>query len=150
MENLNTTATHGLEALQSPLGLAVLLLIALMILSCVLLTILVVSLGASQRSLVSRAETANKLLLQIRERLMMVDSQLPAPRRRVISEPPKPPPRRQPKRATRTGNKTDMFESVEPKRASRAGDKTDVLESVEPKRASRAGDKTDVFESIDI
>ncbi len=102
---------QGLEFFQSPVGLAVLLLIALMMLACVLLTILVVSLGASQRALAARAETANRLLAQIRERLIVNEAKLPLPHKRAADEQRVPPKRAA--RASRAGDRTDVFKAVD-------------------------------------
>ena len=110
----------------SPLGLTLLALLALMALACVLLTVLVVSQGASQRALVARAETANKLLVQIRERLVFTEIQVPAQRKVVGDQRPAEQPR-----------------AASEKRVARES-------RVAPKKASNAGQRTDIFHSVDI
>lgn len=68
------------------MGLTMLLVVALLILVCVLLTVLVVSLSATQRTLVADAESANRLLLQIRECLESDDYPMPMRRAPMLHE----------------------------------------------------------------
>ena len=175
MQNTDAVIQQSLAFFQSAMGVAMLSLVAILVLICVLLTVLVVSLGITRRTLVAHAESTNKLLAQIRESLVVADKPLRARQRPAISEPGPPPKRRanSPNRGDSTSrgvrpthtppgnassdarNRRDLGEpAVRPAQRARDDGKTDVYVSaddarVRPAADARAEARTDVYQSAD-
>ncbi|MDH3715786.1 MAG: hypothetical protein OET44_18275 [Gammaproteobacteria bacterium] len=152
MQNTDAVIQQGLAFFQTGMGLAMLSLVALLLLVCVLLTVLVVSLGPTQRTLVASAETANKLLAQIRDSLAAADNPLPIRHRPVLNEPNLPPSRLAD--SPRRGD--SVSRGIRPTRnppADASSDKRkrrDPGEPVDrPARSARTDGKTDVYVSAD-
>jgi len=156
MQNTDEVIQQGLAFLQTGMGLAMLLLVALLVVVCVLLTVLVVSMGATQRTLVAHADSANRALLQIRESLASADHLLPNRRKPVIKEP------NLPLRRVAGGPETPKSREsnkpvVRPTRSARSDARTDVHASAEARdpgmqagRGARSDGRTDVYVSADV
>ena len=155
MQNSDTAAlTLSLEFFQSGMGLTLLLLIALLVLVCVLLTVLVVSSGATQRTLIAQLDSANKLLVYIHESLARTDNQLPARRRLMAAaEPTLPPARKTDPGVNAPRSVTSLDPGKPPARSARANPGPQAADRGNPgKRPVRSGPadgRTDVYKSTD-
>lgn len=171
MQNTDEVIQQGLAFVQTPMGLGMLLLAALLVVMCVLLTVLVVSLGSAQRTLVAQADSANKVLSQIRNSLASADRPFPIRHKAVIHEPDLPmrrvagsePPRKResgkrsvrPARSARNDSRTDVYVSADagdspPRRNVRTEARKGAGRETGTKRDGQAGASTDVFQSVDI
>jgi hypothetical protein len=157
MQNTDALIEQSLTFFQTGMGLAMLSLVALLVLACVLLTVLVVSLGATQRTLVASAESSNKLLGQIRESLATADNPLPIRHRPVINEPNLPPRRvadvrpDAPKRVESADRGVRPNSNPPPDARSDQRNRRDSAGQVaRPARNTRADGRTDVYVSADV
>ena len=156
MQNTDEVIQQGLAFMQTGMGLAMLLLVSLMVVVCVLLTVLVVSMGATQRTLVAHADSANRALLQIRESLASTNHLLPNRRKPVIKE-PNLPLRKVAGGAETPKSRESNKPAVRATRSACSDARTDVHASADARdpgrqagRGARSDGRTDVYVSADV
>jgi len=156
MQNTDEVIQQGLAFLQTGMGLAMLLLVALMLVMCVLLTVLVVSMGTTQRALIAHADSANRALLKIRESLASTENPLPNRRKPVIKE-PNLPLRRVAGGPETPKSRESIKPAVRPTRSARSDARADAHASTEAKdprmqagRSARSDGRTDVYANADV
>lgn len=150
MQNTDAAIQQGLAFLQTGMGLATVVVVALLALVCVLLTVLVVSQGASQRTLVARADSANRALLQIRESLANTNQPLPVKRKPVINDPNLPLRRVAGAGSDAPKSRETSKPAVRPARSDARADVPKSRETSKPAvRPARSDARTDVYVSAD-